>query len=138
MALAWVVALAVGQAWMAALAGAGGVRQVVRGIAAAGLAATAFPMTCFMAYRAAGLFLQPLLGDLPASFDTLQVLAAVLPAFAITMLALAHAAQPWLDRLRVWRELQVQARGGFHAARVIDRTLDLIRIGTPGTEMRHA
>ncbi|NBQ89028.1 MAG: hypothetical protein EBU07_16495, partial [Betaproteobacteria bacterium] len=138
-ALALVVAIGVGQAWVAALGGCGrAVLAIARGLGTAIGIAVAAPVLCFAAYRAAGIFLQPVIGDLPRATGPLMTLAAVMPAVAIAMLALAHAAQPWLGRIAVWRSMQVQARAGFHLGARLDRVLDAFLPAGPNAETRHA
>ena len=138
-ALAWIVALAVGQTWMFALATVPlTMLEVVRGVGIAVLASLAVPQLCFALYRGAGMFLAPVLGELPAPSGPLATLAAALPAAAITLLVLAHALQPWLVRWSRWRSLLVQARAGFHLARLTDRALMSLPNSNTRSEIQHA
>lgn len=138
-ALAFVVALAAGQACVASL-GACGWRatRVVRGALAAVACCVMAPVVCFALYRGAALFLAPVLGELPVADGAVATLAAILPVIAITLLAAAHAAQPALDRSRAWRSMLVQARDGFHIGSMLDRSIDLLGQPASPKEIRHA
>lgn len=138
-ALAAIVALAVGQTWMLAWAAVTRtIRAVVQGVGISVLASLAVPQLCFGLYRGAGMFLAPVLGELPAPSGPLATLAAALPAAAITLLVLAHALQPWLVRWSRWRSLLVQARAGFHLGRLTDRALMSLPNSNTRSEIQHA
>ena len=138
-ALAIVIALGVGQSWIASLSACRWrLVSIARGGAVAIAASIVFPSVCFAAYRGAAWFLEPVLGGLEQPRGLAAVVAATLPVVAILTLSLAHAAQPWLQRSRGWRSLQVQARSGFHIGRIIDRSLDAILTPNPKSETRHA
>jgi NAD(P)H-quinone oxidoreductase subunit 5 len=139
LALALVIAIAIGQVWVTSL----GTcvfrpRELVRGLSVAVLASVFVPLIGFGLYRGAGLFLGPVLGALPAADGKLMWIAAALPALAIALLAVAHVVQPWLQQLAVWRSMQVQAREGFHLGRIADRAIDATTPARSNPETRHA
>lgn len=139
MALASVVAIAVGQAWVAILTG----RElrpatIARGCCLVAVVTCAAPMTCFALYQGAAIFLLPVLGDLPASRGASAWITAMVPATAIAVLALGHAIEPWLRGSMRWRFMQIQARNGFHMGRLTDRVLDSVRLVRAQKEIRHA
>jgi NAD(P)H-quinone oxidoreductase subunit 5 len=77
MALALVVAIGVGQTWIAALGACGrAAGDIIRGVGIAAVSALAAPVLCFAAYRAAGIFLQPVIGELPQATGPLMAIAA--------------------------------------------------------------
>ena len=134
-ALAWVVAVGVGQIWSLAPRSGGRVRGAIVAVGAAAVV----PVTCFAAYGGVGVFLRPVLGDPVPSGGWMTVAAALLPALGITLLAIAHASRAWLERVPVWRSLLVQARSGFHVARWMDRALhDTPHRGAVIVNTRHA
>jgi len=137
-ALALVVAIAVGQAWMTAGTSpwASG-RTWISRVAVMLPVSLGLPLLCVALYRAVGHFLQPVLGDLPPQEGVLAWTAAVLPAAAIMLLAVSHAMQPWLERAAAWRSMEVQARAGFHLARMTDHVIDAALARRPATEVRH-
>lgn len=139
MALAAVVAIATGQAWIACLAGSG-LRPASRlGGAARSIACTlVMPTACFALYRVSDWFLHPVLGDVALPTGPLATVAAAVPTAAIALLACAHSAQPWLDRRPAWRSLSVQARSGFHLGRLTDRAVDIVLPPNRPSETRHA
>ncbi len=138
-ALAVVVALATGQAWIACLAGSGFRPAAWLGGAARSIACSlAIPSACFALYRVSGWFLQPVLGDIALPTGPLATVAAALPTAAIALLACAHSAQPWLERWTAWRSLSVQARSGFHLGRLADRAIDIVLPPNRSSETRHA
>lgn len=123
-ALSAVVAMSVGQAWMLLLGTAGaGARSIV----AAAVVTPAWPLACFVLYRAAGLFLVPVIGDVPWPSGPAAWFAAVAPVVVIATLSLLHALRGVLEGAPFSRWLRVQAREGFHGGTLADRFADAIR-----------
>jgi NAD(P)H-quinone oxidoreductase subunit 5 len=138
-ALAMVVAVAIGQAWVAILAGQG-LRPAVltRGLCMVALVTVAAPVACFALYQGAAAFLMPALGEWPVPATAHAWIAAMVPAAAIAVLAVSHAIEPWLRTSSSWRSIQVQARSGFHLGRLTDRVLDSVRALHAPKETGHA
>ncbi|MFO0806622.1 MAG: proton-conducting transporter membrane subunit [Gemmataceae bacterium] len=140
LALAAVVALSVGQVWVA-----------VRGSRAAGVAeaathtvlgigaAVAVPVAAFAAYRGAEEFLTPVIGTLPAPAGPLAWAAAVVPVIAFAGLTVVHALLPVLGRSATGRSLYVHALHGFYFGAFADRVVDGLwgGAGRPTLEVEH-
>ena len=75
-------------------------------------------------YRGAGIFLAPVLGDLPAPEGTLAWAAAIIPVAAFTGLVIVHALLPALGRHASGRAFHVHALHGFYLGAVADRLVD--------------
>ena len=89
--------------------------------AAAGLVAS---VAILALYRGAGMFLEPVLGGLPAPDGALARAAAIIPVAAFTGLVIVHALLPALGRLASGRAFHVHALHGFYLGAVADRLVD--------------
>ena len=131
-ALLAIVAIAVGQSWVALL---GTRRASLSATAARTCAALAFsaaaPALACALYAAAAWWLgRPMIGSGAFSGASAWV-AAGIPVAAIAALAAVHAAMPALEKARVGARLRIHALNGFYlgamAHRAIDRFSDLVR-----------
>lgn len=131
-ALLAIVAIAVGQAWVALL----GRRRASLGATLARVAASlAFsavaPAVACALYAGATWWLgRPVAGG-AAFAGPIAWVAAGLPVAAVAVLALIHAAMPALERANVGARLRIHALSGFYvglaAHRAVDRVCDLFR-----------
>jgi NAD(P)H-quinone oxidoreductase subunit 5 len=125
LALSAVVALTVGQVWVALLGGRAESPASLATQTALGVVATAvIPIAAFAAYRGAGVFLAPVIGTLPAPAGPLAWAAAIVPVVAFVGLTVVHAMLPVLGRSATGRSLYVHALHGFYFGAVADRVVD--------------
>jgi len=127
LALSAIIALSIGQVWVALLGASppGGMemaKRVVGALLVTGVATVA----AFSLYRGVGIFLAPVLGELPAPTGPLAWAAAVLPVVAFTALAVVHALLPVLGRNALGRAFHVHALHGFYFGTVADRVVGRI------------
>jgi NAD(P)H-quinone oxidoreductase subunit 5 len=120
LALAGVVALSAGQVWAAVLRGPG--RPAAR-LATALVATAAGVVALFALYRAADVFLGPVLAAAPAPGGPAAWAAAGLPVAALLLLTVVHAAWPALGQTAAGRAFRVHALHGFYAGVVADRVV---------------
>jgi len=131
-ALLAIVAIAVGQSWVALLARRRASRSatVMRACAALAFSATAPALACAL-YAGATWWLGTPLAGSGAFQGTSAWIAAGLPVIAITALAAIHAAMPALEGTGLGSRLRIHALSGFYigiaAHRAIDRVHDLFR-----------
>ena len=124
-ALAAVVALSIGQFWVAIFQGpASGVRviRIVGAIGGTYLAALA----AFALYRGAAIFLSPVIGPLPHPGGPLSRVAAAVPVAAIVGLLIMQALLPVLGRSSTGRALYVHALNGFYFGVIADVVVDRV------------
>ncbi len=94
---------------------------------------------CGMAlYRGAGLFLAPVLGDLPIPTGPTAWATAWLPVLVLTVLIVVRAGLPGLVGTRRGRSWFVQAQHGFYLGAVADRIVGLIWTRWIGEGRGHA
>lgn len=121
LALTAIVALSIGQVWVALLRdpsrGGGPARR------AAVLAGATFgaALGALALYRGAGAFLAPVLGDLPHPDGPLAWAGAAVPVAAMAALAALQALLPALARHPVGRAFYVHALNGFYFGAIADR-----------------
>lgn len=121
LALAAILALSIGQLWVALLrAGAVSAPRVVGALGAT--AATA--LAAIALYRGAGEFLAPVLGDRPSPRGPAAWAAAALPLAVVAALTVLHAVLPVLGRGRAGRALYVHALNGFYFGAIADRLVE--------------
>ncbi|MBA4190328.1 MAG: oxidoreductase [Planctomycetaceae bacterium] len=141
LALTAVIALSVGQVWVA-VRGNRATSVVEAAIQTAlGIGATlAVPVAAFAAYRGAEEFLAPVIGTLPTPAGPLAWAAAVVPVMAFTGLTLVHALLPVFGRSASGRSFYVHALHGFYFGAVADRVVDGLwgGAGNPTLEVKHA
>jgi len=125
--LAFIVAIAVGQLWIAIASDVRGVRTGLIATLVACLAAIAVPTLSFCLYRAAGDFLAPVLGPLPVPEGPAAWIAAGMPLSVVFALSLLHACRGALETTVLARWLRVQGRSGFHSTVIADRLAGTIR-----------
>lgn len=122
LALSAVVALGLGQVWVALL----GTTATPRRLGLALLATLLGALAAFGLYRGAALFLAPTLGHIPAPTGPLAWIAATLPVVVLTGLVVLHACLPLLGRTAAGRALLVHALHGFYFGAVADRVVAAI------------
>lgn len=141
LALASVVALSIGQVWVA-LRGSRATSLVEAAThTAAGIGATvAVAVAAFGAYRGAEEFLAPVIGTFPPPVGPLAWAAAVLPVVAFAGLTIIHAVLPIVGRTVAGRNLYVHALHGFYFGAVADRVVDGLwgGAGRPTLEVERA
>lgn len=139
LALSGVVALSIGQAWVALLgqpcASTGGTaRRLAAAISLTAVAAVG----AFALYRGAAVFLAPVLGTTATPTGWLAWMLAALPVLAITSLVVLHALLPALARSVPGRALYVHALHGFYLGAVADRLVERLWPGPVRKEVQHA
>ncbi|MBX0331521.1 hypothetical protein K2Z83_28110 [Oscillochloris sp. ZM17-4] len=119
LALAGVVALGIGQLWLACFQTmrAGRAAPAALGLSLAG-ATLALAL-----YRGAAIFLAPVLGDLPAPAGPLAWAAAALPLAGFAGLSVLHTLLPALGRSAAGRALFAHALHGFYVGALADRAV---------------
>lgn len=127
LALAAIVAMSVGQLWVAVLGGqrTQGARSLIRGVGTV-LASAAVVFAAFALYGGAAAFLQPVLGELPHPSGPLAWAAASLPMLGLVLLTVVQAAMPTLGRSAAGRALYVHALHGFYFGAGADRLVDAV------------
>ncbi|MFO0926982.1 MAG: proton-conducting transporter membrane subunit [Gemmataceae bacterium] len=131
LALTAVVALAIGQLWV------GLFRAGSMGLATAVPATLLVSVAGCVLYRGAGLFLAPVLGELPAPAGPLAWMAAVVPVVALVGLIGLHAALPALSDSGRGRALHVHALHGFYFGVIADRVVDRVWNGFSMEGVQH-
>lgn len=124
LALSGIVALSAGQLWVAVLGPRPARRGAWTGCAIAALLTLTGTAVAFSLYRAAAIFLHPVLGDLPVPSGPLAQAAAVLPLAALILLTVLQALLPTLSRTAAGRALYVHALHGFYFGTIADRVVD--------------
>lgn len=127
LALSAIVAMSVGQLWVALLGPrVHGRSSTVARLAGTVLTTTAGVVAAFALYRAAGAFLQPVWGELPAPSGTLAWAAAILPVAALALLTVIQAVLPVLGHTPAGRAFYVHALHGFYFGAIADRFVDAV------------
>lgn len=122
LALAGIVALSIGQLWIALFRYAGvGAGQPLRWTVLALLLTMIVSVLAFALYRGAGLFFAPVLGTLPTPQGPLAWAAALVPLVVFAGLAVLHALLPALSHSARGRALYVHALHGFYVGALADR-----------------
>ncbi len=137
LALSAVVALAIGQLWVALLGSpTPDARSAPARVVSAVAASLALSVAIFGLYRGAGAFLAPVLGDLPIAAGPLAWAAAIIPVAAFAGLVVVHALLPVLGRTGSGRAFHVHALHGFYFGAVADRFVDRVwgRFSPKGAE----
>ena len=125
LALTAVLALSVGQVWVAVYGNrARNTADLVTRTVTALAATAAVPVAAFVLYHGAGQFLAPVLGDLPTPAGPLAWVAATVPVLALIGLTVFHALLPVLGRTPAGRRVYVHALHGFYFGAVADRIVD--------------
>ena len=129
LALSAIIALSIGQLWVALLGTSqpsvvGRAKRVVGAVLVTGMVSVA----TFSLYRGVGMFMAPVLGELPAPTGPLAWAAAVIPVVAVTALTVVHALLPVLGRTASGRAFHVHALNGFYFGTVADRIVSRIWI----------
>jgi hypothetical protein len=127
LALAAIVAISIGQIWVALLGrtaivtGTGALRAV------SALALTiVLSVAAFALYHGASLFLSPVLGNIAVATGVLAWIAAVVPVIALLALVVLHAMLPSLQSTQQGRALHVHALHGFYFGSIADRFVDAV------------
>lgn len=138
LALTAIVALAIGQLWVALfkapLSARGG---LIRGAGAA-CATFGAALLAFALYQGAAAFLAPALGPIAVQAGPLAWGAAILPVAAFTGLAVVHAFLPVLGRSASGRALYIHALNGFYFGAIADRLVQKIWSSFAGRGADHA
>lgn len=126
-ALAGIVALSIGQLWVALLRypAASASRAGLR-IGQALLLTIGLSVAAFALYRGAALFFAPVLGVLPAPQGALAWATALVPLIVFTGLAVLYTLLPTLSRTTAGRALYVHALHGFYIGALADRLVAAI------------
>ncbi len=135
--LTTIVALSIGQVWIACFNGAAGSSRM-RNITTAGLATVVVSIIVFALYRGAGLFFAPVLGEMAVPTGPLAWAAAILPAVAFVTLALLYALLPLFARTAAGRAFYVHALHGFYFGAIADRLVDRIWNSFTARSAEHA
>ncbi len=126
LALAAIVALSIGQMWVAFVgvtaSGESTPRQVVGAVGWTFVVALA----AFALYRGASAFLSPVLGDTALPRGPIAWLSAVIPVVAMATLSVVQAILPLLGCRPAGRALYVHALNGFYFGAVADRFVDRV------------
>lgn len=122
LALSGVVALSIGQLWIALLRDGSGIANIAGALALTVVVAFA----AFGLYQGAFIYLTPVLGILPTPAGPLAWAAAILPFVAIAGLAILHALLPWLSRTPSGRAIYLHALHGFYFGLMADRAVDRV------------
>lgn len=126
LALSGIIALSIGQLWVALFRYPGAAGQAWQRITLGLLLTIAVSVGAFALYRGASLFLAPVLGSLPAPQGPLAWLTALIPLVVFTGLAVLHALLPVLSGSASGRAFYVHALHGFYVGALIDRLVDRI------------
>jgi len=125
LALTAVVALSVGQVWVALLGGRMlGRSDAARKLVGAVAATIGVPVSALALYRGTQAFLAPVVGELPHPDGPLSWAAAVIPVAALAGLAVLHGMLPTLGRSGAGRVFYVHALHGFYLGAAADRVVD--------------
>ena len=116
LALASIIALSIGQFW----ANWPGEDRKGRVLDAPVMSVVLTAIACGL-YHGAGIYLKPVLGDLPAPQGFWAWVAAALPVLAFAGLCIIHAFLPILGKSSSGRAFRVHALHGFYFASVADR-----------------
>lgn len=137
LALSAIVALSVGQLWVAILGRPAFNWAHLLAVAAATVGTS---VGAFALYRGATLFLLPVLGELPAATGLLAWIAAAIPVVVLGALAIIHALLPVIGRASFGRALHVHALHGFYVGAIADRLVDSVwrRTSTIKSGAKHA
>lgn len=123
LALSAIVALSVGQLWVAILGrpSSGSARVLATVASTVGVAVGACGI-----YRGAAVFLFPVLGELPPATGVLAWIAAAIPVGVLLALVIVHALLPVIGRVSFGRAFHVHALHGFYLGAIADRLLDSV------------
>jgi len=137
--LSAVVALSLGQVWVALFrASTAHVGDRAARVAVALLTTLAASVAIAALYRGAALFLEPVLGDLPAPTGPIAWASATLPVLALAALCVIHATLPTFGRTSAGRAFRVHALHGFYFGAVADRLVDRLWPRALPSEVKHA
>ena len=132
LALAAVVALTIGQLWVALLRAPAGNGFPVWRIAAALVGSYVAALAAFGLYCGAGDFLAPVLGEMSVQAGPWAWAAAILPLVAIVLLTILQPLLPVLGRHPTGRAFYVHALNGFYFGAIADSFVNWVwqRLGT--------
>lgn len=122
LALAAIVALAIGQLWVALL----GRNTSATYLLATLLLTGATALLAFGLYQSAALYLAPVIGTLPVARGPLAWLAALLPVLATVVLIILHAYLPTLVQIARGRAFRIHALNGFYIGTLANRLVDVV------------
>lgn len=127
LALSAILALSVGQFWVAVLGltRSGRIGTLIR-VSGVILATLVGVIVVFALYSGASAFLQPVLGDSSISQNRLGQVASALPAVSAIFLTVIHAFLPVLGQTRGGRAFYVHALHGFYFGAIADRFVDAL------------
>lgn len=125
MALSGIVALSIGQLWVALLRPMRNNKSSVglRVVMAVGVTPVA-AMLAFLLYQGAAVFLAPVLEPVEVSHNSIAWVTAVFPVVALMMLIVLQALLPVLGRSRWGRALRVHALHGFYFGTLADQFIE--------------
>ncbi|WP_169977931.1 proton-conducting transporter transmembrane domain-containing protein [Tautonia rosea] len=123
LALAAIVALAIGQLWVALLRNPG----VTPGRVVGAIGGTiAVALLSFELYHLAGLFLAPVLGPLVLPTGPIAWVSAALPVAAMVALIVSQSLMPVLVNRSIGRAFYVHALNGFYFGAIADGLVDRV------------
>lgn len=127
LALSAILAMAIGQLWVACFQAP---RAPSAGLLAPALAALggtfAAAMLAFGLYEGAAQFFAPAFGNLPASTGPLAWIAAAIPVTAFLILGIVYGLLPALGRTAAGRAFYVHALHGFYLGAIADRLVERV------------
>jgi NAD(P)H-quinone oxidoreductase subunit 5 len=127
LALAAILALAIGQLWVACFQAP---RSPAAGPLAPALAALAGTLAAaalaFGLYEGAAQFFAPVFGDLPTPAGPLAWIAAVIPVAVFLILGIVYGLLPALGRTAAGRAFYVHALHGFYLGAIADRLVERV------------
>jgi len=127
LALAAILALAIGQLWVACFQAP---RSPAAGPLAPALAALAGTLAAaalaFGLYEGAAQFFAPVFGDLPAPAGPLAWIAAVIPVAVFLIMGIIYGLLPALGRTAAGRAFYVHALHGFYLGAIADRLVERV------------
>jgi hypothetical protein len=123
LALAAIVALAIGQLWVALLKGPGASPRRLMGAVGGSIVVA---ILSFELYHLAGLFLAPVLGPMAMPTGPIAWASAVLPVAAMVGLIVSQSLLPVLGNRPIGRALYVHALNGFYFGAIADGLVDRV------------
>ncbi len=139
LALSIILALAIGQFWVACF-------QAPRAPASGSLAPAlvsiagtlAAAVLAFGLYEGAAQFFAPVFGELPTPTGPLAWIAAIIPVAVFLILGIVYGLLPALGRTAVGRAFYVHALHGFYLGAIADRLVERVWGGSPLPDARQA
>jgi len=126
LALSTIVALSIGQIWIAFFRTPGDLSSTLTRSLTAILTTFVFGLLVFELYHLATIFFAPTLGGMEVATGPLAWFAAVLPVIAFISLATIYVLLPAIGRTALGRAFYVHALHGFYFGAVADRLVERV------------